>query len=94
MLNKKDSDFVKEIKEHLDKYVDKRDVLELEFVHQMVNDWVREIDTTIPLKDDNNLLNGSRLLQWIRQYTNISEKNLEGDFLKQLQRFWEEINRA
>ena len=44
MLSKKDRDFVKEIKEHLDNYINRHDIVELEYVQQMINDWVIEIE--------------------------------------------------
>jgi hypothetical protein len=44
MLNKKDADFLKEIKEHFDKGVDKKDPTEIEYAQKMINDWVNEIE--------------------------------------------------
>ena len=45
--NSNDLEFLKEIQTHLYKWRDDRDVASMEYAFQMVEDWIRELETTI-----------------------------------------------
>jgi len=39
-----DLQFLKEIREHIEKYKDRRDPTELQYAEQMIADWIKELE--------------------------------------------------